>query len=351
MSATTNRFAAERQSMMQRLLPGGMPKLWCPLLTHYTADGALDKPRMRAQLDFLQTSVRGYLIPGSTGDAWQLGDAEVRELLDFAIAESSERRFALLIGVLKATTSDMLANLESTVAWLRERTGAASDEECFRRASVCGFTVCPPTGADLSQDEIRTDLDRVLATGRPISLYQLPQITGNEMTPETVSWLAARHPNFLLFKDTSGADRVAAAGFRDVFMVRGAEGDYSRHLAMNGGAYDGFLLSTANCFGPQFARMIDDLQQGRLEQADELSRRIALLAGEVFDAAAKLPYGNAFTNANKAIDHFMAHGPLAAQVPGPRLHSGHPLPADLIALAGAALAHHRLMPTQGYLDR
>ena len=44
--------AAERQAWMQRLLPDGVPTLWCPLLTHYTDDGALDRPRMRAQLDF-----------------------------------------------------------------------------------------------------------------------------------------------------------------------------------------------------------------------------------------------------------------------------------------------------------
>ena len=35
--------------------------------------------------------------------------------------------------------------------------------------------------------------------------------------------------------------------------------------------------------------------------------------------------------------------------PGPRLHSGHSLPASLIALAGDALRRQQLMPAQGYL--
>ena len=51
----------------------------------------------------------------------------------------------------------------------------------------------------------------------------------------------------------------------------------------------------------------------------------------VFAAAAPLPHGNAFTNANKALDHFMAHGPRARAVTPPRLHSGQRLPGELIA--------------------
>jgi dihydrodipicolinate synthase/N-acetylneuraminate lyase len=345
------RIDPSRAALLKRLMPAGAPTLWCPLLTHYAADGTLDKERMRRHLDFLQPVVKGYLIPGSTGDGWQLSDAEIRELLDFAIDEAVERKLHLLIGVLKTSTDDVLRSLDDTMAWLRRRSGAASLEEALVRSAVCGFTVCPPKGREMSQRDIRAALERVLSTGLPISLYQLPQITENEMAPDTVRWLADRHPNFVMLKDTSGADRVASAGFRDVFLVRGAEGDYSKHLAISGGAYDGFLLSTANVFGPQLAQIIDDLQQGRREQADALSARIAQVVGDAFDAAAPLPYGNAFTNANKAIDHFIAHGPQARNVAAPRLHSGHTLPAHVVDVAGTALERRGLMPHHGYLNR
>jgi dihydrodipicolinate synthase/N-acetylneuraminate lyase len=350
------RFNPARAALLQRLMPAGAPTLWCPLLTHYTADGTLDKERMRRQLDFLQPAVKGYLIPGSTGDGWQLSDAEIRELLDFAIGEAVERKLYLLIGVLKTSTDDVLRSLDDTLAWLRRRGGAASLEDTLLedtlvRSAVSGFTVCPPKGREMSQGDIRASLDSVLSKGLPVSLYQLPQITENEMTPDTVQWLAQRHHNFVMLKDTSGADRVAAAGFRDVFLVRGAEGDYSKHLAIRGGAYDGFLLSTANVFGPQLAQIIDDLRQGRRTRADALSARIAQVVADVFDAAAPLPYGNAFTNANKAIDHFMAHGPQARNVPAPRLHSGHELPSHVIDVAGTALERRGLMPQHGYLNR
>ena len=57
-----------------------------------------------------------------------------------------------------------------------------------------------------------------------------------------------------------------------------------------------------------------------------------------------------FTNANKAIDHFFAHGPRAAQVNAPRLHSGHRLPRQMIEAVAAALARLDLMPMRGYLE-
>ncbi|MBA3588570.1 dihydrodipicolinate synthase family protein [Methylibium sp.] len=344
-----DRLAAARATLLKRLLPAGVPLLWCPLLTHYTAEGALDTARASRHLAFLQDSVKGYLVPGSTGDGWQLDDAQVRELLEFTLDQARERKFSVLIGVLATRTEDVLRKLEDTMAWLRRRTNATSDEDCLRQSSVCGFTVCPPKGRELTQAQIHDALDRVLATGLPISLYQLPQITENEMSANTVEELARNHANFLLLKDTSGEDRVAAAGFREAFLVRGAEGGYARHLSLGGGAYDGLLLSTANCFGPQYAEMIEHLRQDRTA-AQAISDRIERVADEVFAAAAKLPYGNAFTNANKALDHFMAHGPQAREIAGPRLHSGHRLPDELIDPAGNALDRHGLMPARGYLD-
>lgn len=348
-SASSGTPAAARAALMQRLFPAGVPTLWCPLLTHYTAAGTIDRQRMRKHLDFLQPSVKGYLIPGSTGDGWQLSDAEIRELLEFMIDEARRRGMNLLFGVLKTSADEVLASLDDTVAWLKQRTGAATTERCLAQSAIRGFTVCPPKGGALTQEQLRSALDRILSKGLPTALYQLPQVTENEMSAQTVSWLAERHANFFMLKDTSGADRVAAAGVRDIFLVRGAEGGYSTHLRSNGGNYDGFLLSTANCFGPQLAEVISDLAAGNAARAQALSDRIARVVDAVFEAAAKLAFGNPFTNANKAIDHFMAFGPEARRLPGPRLHSGDVLPTDLVEVAESALAREGLLPTQGYL--
>lgn len=339
-----------RSALLQRLLPDGVPTLWCPLLTHYADDGRIDFEHIRRHLDFLAPSVRGFLVPGSTGDGWQLSDDEEQALLAGVVEMVAERRLALLVGVLKPTGAAMHDTMTRRLRWLQQRAGSADPLTALRSASVAGFTFCAPHGAAMPQDEITAVLDSLLATGLPASLYQLPQVTGNRIDPATVRSLAARHANLLMLKDTSGEDRVAESGLNGLFLVRGAEGGYSRHLKLGGGRYDGFLLSTANGFGPQLAELIAHLRGGRQAEADALSARLEAAVNEVFAAAAPLPYGNAFTNANKAIDHFIAHGPGAAGVTPPRLHSGQRLPAELIAATGAALQRQHLMPARGYLN-
>jgi dihydrodipicolinate synthase/N-acetylneuraminate lyase len=343
------RFPVQREQLMRALFPGGIPTLWCPSLTHFEDDGAIAQPRMRAHLRFMHPWVQGFLIPGSTGEGWEMSDAEVDQLLDFMIDEIRGVGAHLLIGMLKTEIADVLDGVKRIVARLMQRTGCKDPLESLTESSVCGFTICPPSGKDLSQHQIETALEAVLALGLPISLYQLPQVTQNEMSPETVAALSDRFPNFYLFKDTSGTDRVAASGFRGTFLVRGAEGDYACHLADGGGNYDGFLLSTANCFGRQLGLMIQHLRSGNRREADALSQKLTALCAEVFALAASVGYGNAFTNVNKAMDHFFAHGPNAATLAPPRLHSGKRLPRELIEAAAAALNRHGLMPEHGYL--
>jgi dihydrodipicolinate synthase/N-acetylneuraminate lyase len=349
MQPSDSRFTGQRQQLIQRFFPSGIPLLWCPSLTHYTDDGAIDQARMRAHLKFMHPAVGGFLIPGSTGEGWEQSDPEVRELLDFMIDEIHQVGAHLLIGILKTKTDDVLQAMRDTIAWLKRRAGSEDILAAMAKFSVCGFTVCPPSGNDLSQSKIRSALEEVLALGAPVSLYQLPQVTQNEMTPETVAGLASKFPNFYLFKDTSGEDRVAAAGFRDAFLVRGAEGGYASHFAAGGGDYDGFLLSTANCFGPPLAAMIENVQRGKKNEATAFSDKLTAICEGLFDLAGKVGYGNAFTNANKAMDHFFAHGPEAGKITPPRLYSGKRLPQELIEAAGAALKRHGLMPEAGYL--
>jgi dihydrodipicolinate synthase/N-acetylneuraminate lyase len=348
----TSPVAARRRALWQRLLPDGAPTLWCPLLTHYDDAGRIDVRRIARHLDFLAPSVRGFLVPGSTGDGWELSAAEKQALLEIVVPLAVERGLALLIGVLEPQAEAMHASLDRTLDWLKRRAGTDDPVEALRASSVAGFTFCAPHGADRPQADIARAFDGLLATGLPVALYQLPQVTGNEIAPETVRELAARHANLFMLKDTSGADRIADSGLAaDLFLVRGAEGGYARHLKAAGGRYDGLLLSTANGFGAQLAQIVEHVRNGRRDEAEALSARLDAVVGEVFAAAAALPAGNAFTNANKAIDHCMAHGAQARREAPPRLHAGTRLPAAFVDLTCRALERHGLLPARGYLAR
>jgi dihydrodipicolinate synthase/N-acetylneuraminate lyase len=298
----------------------------------------------------MSADVRGFLIPGSTGDGWELSDDEVRQLLEIALEQAQELKLHLLIGALKPDAEVALKMIWDTVAWIESRTGEHDAGKSLAKAGVCGFAVCPPRGKDLSQNEIQKDLESILESRVPIALYQLPQVTQNEIEPELASKLAARFPDFFMFKDTSGTDRVIASDndLAGVFMVRGAERDYAKWPKSAGGRYDGFLLSTANCFARELRQMIVDLEEGRIDAGNKISEKLTGIISDVFNLVSPFPHGGPFANANKAMDHFFAYGPKAAGMPPPRLHAGVSLPAEMIEQTEKLLQRYGLMPTQGY---
>jgi dihydrodipicolinate synthase/N-acetylneuraminate lyase len=172
-------------------------------------------------------------------------------------------------------------------------------------------------------------------------------VTKNEIAPETFARLASSWPNLYLFKDTSGLDHIALADIDrgGVFFVRGAEGDYSRWISRSGTCegsraerrYDGLLLSSANVFAAELAETIGLARAGEEEKSAELSGRVSRVVESLFSEAAGLPYGNAFSNANRALDWVMAFGPGSREA-APLTHSGKKLPASLLGFAAAALA-------------
>jgi len=345
-------MASERTRLLEKLLPGGPPTLWCPPLTHYHPDGSIDHERIAAHVASMALDVKGVLVPGSTGDGWELGDDEAVEVLSLFLDLAPRHDMRILVGVLATDHKKAIAFAERTAGALRERAGFAEALAALVAARVCGFAVCPPKGAGRSEEEIASALEEALRLGLPLAIYQLPQVTENEVSPQVVADLASRYPNLVMLKDSSGSDRVATSGLDlgGMFVVRGAEGDYHRWLKTNGGPYDGFLLSTANCFAPQLSEIVGLLAAGRARQAQSLSERLTGAINATFDVVRGLPCGNIYANANKAIDHFMAFGPEALDFPPPRLHAGLRMPRQALEATGAVLSQFGLMPSRGYLE-
>ncbi len=346
-------ISERRQKIIREMVGERMPRLWCPPLTHYTADGEIDQARMTAHWRFMAPHVNAFLVPGSTGDAWEMQDLEVAEVVDLALRLAGEIRARLLLGVLKEDASATLRGIEELHATLRAKTGENDPIKAMKAESVCGFVICPPRGSTLTQEEMEAGLESVLELDLPTALYQLPQMTENGMSPSLVARLVDRHANLILFKDSSGDDRVAlgADGPRGLFLTRGAEGRYAQWLREMGGPYDGLLLSTANCFPGELRTIIDLLEGGSVDEAVALSDRLTQAVERVFALVGDIPDGNPFANANKAMDHYRAFGADARATPPPRLHAGTVIPHDVIMETGEALESLDLIPDRGYLDR
>lgn len=341
-----------RHQTLERMFPAGVPKLWCPPITHYLPDGQLDCARIAAHLAHLRPYVGGLLAAGSTGDGWELDPARYRLGVRQCLAAAAEHGFQVLIGALRPSTDEVR---ERIVEWLQEfAAGTAGAARLARLAGqrVTAFTICGPVGADLAPAFIEAELVRLLEMEIPLSLYQLPQVTGYTIATEVLNRLAARFPNFLIFKDTSGTDAVATSlhPLPGVFLVRGAEGDYLRWLRLGGGPYDGLLLSSANCFARQLHEVIEAARTGEIGLAKQRSDQVASAMKDLFAVVQHVSTGNAFANANKVGDHFMAWGPDGHEAAPPRFSNGQALPLDVIRAGGEVLSRHDLLPTRGYLE-
>jgi len=344
----------ERVNLVRKLFPEGIPRLWCPLLTHYRDDMTIDFERMEAHFAHISPWVKGFLMPGSTGDGWELTERETLQVAKFAVDHTKNMTdVRLLIGLLRPDG----AGVKGTLAAMKDRNvfHLRADEGAGQVISpqrICGITICPPRGKTLSQVKIDSELSGILDMKLPTALYQLPQVTENEAAPETFSRLTEKYANLIFFKDSSGDDGIATSSVDKggVFLVRGAEGDYARWLKEAGGPYDGFLLSTANSFPRELRSVIENLERGDLKAAEETSTRLSAVIGKIFAIVQPLTHGNAFTNANKAIDHFLAHGPDGANLSGPLLHAGVRISLEMLAATGKVLDDQAFMPERGYLE-
>jgi dihydrodipicolinate synthase/N-acetylneuraminate lyase len=308
---------------------------------------------MSAHWGFMAPHVNAFLVPGSTGDAWEMSNAEVQNLIDLALKLAADRNAILLIGVLKDDALATRQGISELLSMLEQRTGKDDPFEAMKAGKVCGFTICPPRGSQLTQEKIEAELESVLDLSLPIVLYQLPQVTKNEMSPSLVGQLADRYPNLMFLKDSSGEDRVAleADPHSSPVLLRGAEGDYAQWLQESGGPYHGLLLSTANCFPRHLKRIVALLEESRGDEATALSDHLTQVVEQVFALVADMPDGNAFSNANKAVDHYMAFGADARLITPPILHAGTPIPKDVIQRVGEVLESAELIPLTGYMNQ
>ena len=342
----------ERTNLIKAIFPRGIPRLWCPPLTHYKDDRTIDFDRMASHLAYISPWVKGFLIPGTTGDGWELTEEETLQVTEFAVTYTRDKDIHLLIGLLrpdaKGVKKTLSAMMKQNIFHPQEKKGMS---QIISPQQISGFAVCPPRGKNLSPAEIESGLLEILDMALPTALYQLPQLTQNEAAPETFARLAQTYSNLIFFKDSSGNDRIASSSVDKggVFLVRGAEGDYARWLKEAGGPYDGFLLSLANCFPRELRSVIENLEKGDSQAAGEISGQLSAVLGKIFTIVKFLTHGNAFTNANKAIDHFLAYGPNAASRPGPLLHAGVRLPQEILTATGKALDSQGFLPKKGYL--
>jgi dihydrodipicolinate synthase/N-acetylneuraminate lyase len=316
-------------------------RLWVPLLTHFDDNGHVDAARTAAHIRAIRPFLSGYLLAGSTGAGWAIDDAQFEAVLELGYNSAAfDPDSLMLIGCLRPTTEQVIARARMT-----EQRYKAADSV----ATYVGLTICPPVGVH-SPQQSRDHFEKIMdATESPIAVYQLPQVTQCEIEPATMTKLIAGG-RVHMFKDTSGEDHVAQSGVLGdaVWTLRGAEGGYYEALAP-AGMYHGWLLSTANGLARYYRALLEAADKNDENTARSISGRLTRAIMQIFELAGSLKAGNAFSNANRAIDHVQAYGAACLEAPMPRRFDASQLPIEFIREVKTALEAEDLATSDGYL--
>lgn len=347
----------DRTEIFRHVVNPAQFPFWVPVITHYHADGSIDRDRMLSHARQIHPHTRLWMLAGTTGDGWLHSLSQYRQLVEYGcIVAAQTPQPTVLVGALQPDTRGVIERIEVLKDRLGITRGAVLEDNLplLKQWGFAGVTVCAPVGEQVTQDQIEDHISLICqVSALPIVVYQLPQVTRNLIAPQTLVKLVQRFPQIILFKDSGGADEIARSGLLadSLVLVRGAEGNYLEVLKKVGGWYDGWLLSTGNAFAPQLTEIQRYYNQGDYHSAAQVSQALSRVVQQVFALAQDLPTGNPFSNANRAVDHLLAYGKSWRDYPLPVLLDGSCLPVDFIARVETLIAAFPLVFDVGYLQR
>lgn len=233
-------------------MPTRLKGVLTALATPFTSDDRIDEQLLRAVVArSIDGGVHGVVACGSTGE--------------FASMTTDERRLVV------ETVIDETAGRVPVIA----QTGAVNTAEAIRlsqhaeAAGASALMLVTPYYEPLTIPETFAYLERVAGSvGIPIMLYNLPSVTGVNLSPDLVAQLLDRIPNIAFIKDTSAdmaqagqlihrlGDRIGVfIGWDSLLVASLAEGAA------------GVMAGTANIFPRELVAIYDDLTAGNLAGA------------------------------------------------------------------------------------
>jgi 4-hydroxy-tetrahydrodipicolinate synthase len=232
-----------------------------PLVTPFTAEEALDLPRLRWLIDWqLSQGVDAIFVLGTTGEFYALSEDEKQVVTAVTVAHC-HRRAPVWVGVGAESTREVLR-----LTRMAEREGAD------------GVSVITPYFIKPTQHELY-DHFRLVAesTSLPVVLYNNPAACGGVcLEPPTVARLADRQRNIVGIKDSSGdlqntiellrltpPERFSVLNGRDTLIL----------AALQAGAH-GAIPATGNIAPQLCVGIYQSFRQGDWEKAREYQSRL-----------------------------------------------------------------------------
>ena len=241
--------------------------IFTPIVTPFKPDGAIDDEGLRRNVGrWMSTPLTGLVVLGSNGEAPQLEDAEADWIIDIVRSEVPGDR-PLIAGTGREST-------KATIAATKRAAAAGVDAVLVRTPS---FFKSQMTTDVL----VRYYTEVANESPVPVLLYNVTMFTGVNLAPEAVATLAS-HPNIAGMKE-SGSDIGQIAEYiartPDDFTVLAGSAATLFHALCAG--CDGAILALASLVPRDIGNMEALVDEGRLDEARALQRRLMPLARSV----------------------------------------------------------------------
>ncbi|WP_138752180.1 dihydrodipicolinate synthase family protein [Paenibacillus sinopodophylli] len=229
--------------------------VYVAIVTPFDDKMNVDVSRLKEHVDWLiQEGVDGIVPTGSVGEYATLSVEERRTVVEAAIAAAAGR-VPVIVGTAAASTG-------MAVQWA----------EHAKQAGAAGIMALPPISYRPSEAEVFHHYESLSAVGLPIVVYNNPHDYPTDMKPAFLQKLSAI-ANVVAVKEFSGDIRRVhdIQRLTDLQIMIGVD-----DLAMEGGLLGatGWIAGLTNVLPSESVRMFKLAQQGRLEEAIAIYRRL-----------------------------------------------------------------------------
>lgn len=233
-----------------------------PILTPMNEDETLNLEELRAQVDrMIDNGIHGIFPFGTNGEGYIL-TAEEKKLVVETVVDQTNGRVPVYAGTGTLSTKETIEQSKMAQA-----------------AGADVLSIITPSFAAASQDELYTHYKTVAeAVDMPIVLYNIPDRTGNALTPATVGRLA-EIDNIIGAKDSSG-NFANILGYIDAgkkktngkFYTLSGNDQLIIWTLLAGGT--GGIAGCANVYPQTMASIYDLFMEGKIEEAKKANESI-----------------------------------------------------------------------------
>lgn len=239
--------------------------IYTPSITILDENGKFDFPNMEAHINnLIDNGINGILFFGSIGEFFNFSLEEKKQLVDFVV-EKVNKRIHVLIGV-GGTNMDEVLNLATYC----------------EKAEVDGLVIISPYYFGPTEATAEKFFGTIAETvNLPIMLYNFPERSGNDLSPDLVYKLALQHKNIVSIKDTVDnishtrkiIQKVKAA--RPEFTVLSGFDEYYVVNRISGG--DGVLSGLTNVAPKLFTTLHEAYENKDFVTVEKCAHQVSIL--------------------------------------------------------------------------